>query len=249
MRWDGWWLNYSNLEQYALQVGVVVNRSSEEPPEPAIPTRTTLSYAVLGLLSLRPMNAYELVQGYGRSLGQVMSRSEAAIYAEPRRLEADGLVTHTEQARGRRTVPVYDITDAGRAELHTWLGSPPTFPQVDAEPALRVLFADQGDVAQLRATVVAFREEAITRALGLKAITEEYVGRTGPYQDRFPVVLISGRFVSDLFTTYVRWCDWALEAIDAWEQDTAGDGDWASPRFAEIAGSLGSLTRGGLPGT
>lgn len=188
------------------------------------------------------MNAYELVQGYRRSLGQVMSRSEAAIYAEPKRLEADGLVTHTEQARGRRTVPVYDITDAGRSELQTWLGSPPTFPQVDAEPALRVLFADQSDVARLRATVLAFREEAVTRALGLKAITEEYLGRTGPYQERSPVVLISGRFVSDLFTTYVRWCDWALDAIDAWEQAGDGDGTWATERFAEIADALGTLT-------
>ena len=213
--------------------------------------RTTLSYSVLGLLALRPMNAYDLVQGYTRSLGQVMSRSEAAIYAEPKRLEADGLVTSTDEVRGRRMVSIYAITDAGRAELRAWLATPTGFPQVDAEPALRVVFADQGDPEHLRATIVTFREQAMARAIGLHAIASEYRDGVGLYQGRALFAAMSGRFVTDLIVSYVRWCDWALEQLDAIDRGSKGGADGALTSataqaravgaFADIADLLGDV--------
>lgn len=178
--------------------------------------RTTLSYAVLGLLSLRSMGAYELVQGYARSLGQVMSRSEAAIYAEPKRLEAAGLVTHADERRGNRIVAVYSITDAGRDELRAWLARPTTFPEVDAEPVLRVVFADAARADEVRTTVTAFRAEVCTRLLGMHTIADEYRAGTGPYQQRAPLVALSGQFVVELMSAYLRWCDGVLAALDEW---------------------------------
>ena len=214
------------------------------PRTATIPQRTTLSYAVLGLLALRPMNAYELVQGYRRSLGLVMGRSDAAIYAEPKRLEADGLLTRAEQHRGQRVVSVYEITDAGRTELRSWLDAPPTFPLVDAEPVLRVVFADQGELDQLRRSIAAFREEALSRSFALRAIPAEYLRAAGPYQQRSPLVAMSGRFVVDLMTGYVRWCDWALDAIDAWREGRSRPEEWALAQFTEMAGELARLTEG-----
>lgn len=206
--------------------------------------RTTVSYAVLGLLSLRSMNAYELVQGYGRSLGIVMSRSDAAIYAEPKRLEADGLITHTDLPRGRRVVPVYSITDAGRDELRAWLGSPPAFPQVDAEPILRVVFANLEDLDQLRANIAAFRADAVARAIGFAAVGHEYQAQQGPYQHRSALVALSGRFVADLFDTYVRWCDWALDALDDWQRTDGSTEAWSAACFDDI---VATLTHPGAP--
>lgn len=208
-------------------------------------TRTTLSYAVLGLLSLRSMGAYELVQGYARSLGQVMSRSDAAIYAEPKRLESDGLVTHIDERRGNRIVPVYSITDAGRTELRAWLGRPPTFPHVDAEPAIRVVFADQGDIDQLRTTITSFREDVITRMLTMRTIADEYRDGAGPYQQRAPLVALSGQFVADLFTTYLRWCDWALTTLDEWGSlDGEAVGEPAVATIVAIGDAFDRLTGG-----
>ncbi len=197
---------------------------------------------MLGLLSLRPMSAYELVQGYGRSLGQIMSRSEAAIYAEPKRLEAAGLVSGTDEMRGQRVVAVYRITDAGLADLEAWRHRESAYPLVDAEPVLRVVFANQDDPRHLRTTLLTFREEALARAVALRAVADEYLGGAGPHQGRAPLVALSGRFVIDLVTTYVRWCDWALDALDAWD----GDGDarsWAVEAFATFATDLDALTR------
>lgn len=210
--------------------------------EAAIPARTTLSYSVLGMLSLRPMSAYELVGGYGRSLGHLMRRSEAAIYAEPRRLETDGLVSHADVQRGRRVVPIYAITDAGRDVLRSWLQSPTAFPQMDAEPAMRVVFADPHEAETLRATILAFREETLARMIGLRAIAAEYQSGAGPYPHRAPLVAMSGRFVADLFTTYLHWCEWALAWLDG---PNPLEGEAAHARaaqvFAQVNDALGRL--------
>lgn len=206
------------------------------------PTRGSLSYAVLGLLSLRPMSPYELVQGYGRSAGQVMPRSEAAIYAEPRRLEAAGLVTHADEARGRRVVPVYSITDAGRAELDAWLSDPNGFPQLEAEPVLRVVFADPLDPSPLRATINEFREGSLARLAVVRAMVAEYEQGSGPYQHRAPLVAMSGRFLVDLFATYLHWCDWALGAIESWPSEPETAEAWAAEVFAGMARHIDRVT-------
>jgi PadR family transcriptional regulator AphA len=211
-------------------------------------TRTTLSHAVLGLLSLRPMTAYELVQGYERSLGQIMSRSEAAIYAEPRRLEAAGLVAHQDQVRGRRVVAVYDITEAGRAALQDWLAHPEGFPMVDAEPVLRVAFADPSDPAPLRAIVSAFREATLARLAVSRAVVEEYRRGSGPYQHRATVVAMSGSFVVELFATYLRWCDRMLAGLDGWTDDGASAA-WAAGTIDEMARLIADLGVGSGSGS
>ncbi len=156
------------------------------------------------------------MQGYARSLGQVMSRSEAAIYAEPKRLEAAGLVSHTDARRGNRIVPVYSITEAGRDELRAWLGRQATFPEVDVEPVLRVVFAEADRPELVRATVTAFRDEVLARALGMRAIADEYRTGNGPYQQRAPMVALSGQFIVELLNAYLRWCDGVLATLDEW---------------------------------
>jgi DNA-binding PadR family transcriptional regulator len=84
----------------------------------------SLRYAVLGLLARRPSTGYELTRTFDRSLSTSWHARHSQIYPELAKLEAAGLIALVgEGARGSKT---YDITDAGRAELRTWL--------VDAEP-------------------------------------------------------------------------------------------------------------------
>ena len=51
------------------------------PPRP-----TTSTYAVLGLLAIRPWSAYELAQQATRSLRYAHPRSESHVYEEAKRL-------------------------------------------------------------------------------------------------------------------------------------------------------------------
>src|SRR6476646_1767123 len=85
----------------------------------------SLSHALLGLLAVAPASGYELTKEFERDLGRyAWQAGHTSIYPELGKLAARGLVhvTH-EGARGAKT---YDITQAGRGELRSWLLRPPS---------------------------------------------------------------------------------------------------------------------------
>ncbi|MDF2443544.1 MAG: hypothetical protein JWR01_1747 [Subtercola sp.] len=72
---------------------------------------------LLNLLDEQPRHGYELIQALSDRFGGTYSPSAGTIYPRLAKLEEDGLVTKTTD--GRKTV--YEITDAGRAELNARL--------------------------------------------------------------------------------------------------------------------------------
>jgi len=68
---------------------------------------------LLSLLADAPMHGYEVIQALEERFGGTYVPSAGTIYPRLAKLEEDGLVT--KQADGRKTV--YEITEAGRAEL------------------------------------------------------------------------------------------------------------------------------------
>jgi DNA-binding PadR family transcriptional regulator len=68
---------------------------------------------LLRLLADGPKHGYELIRSLQNLFHGLYAPSAGTIYPRLARLESDGLVTYT-AAGGRK---VYDITDAGRAEL------------------------------------------------------------------------------------------------------------------------------------
>jgi DNA-binding PadR family transcriptional regulator len=68
---------------------------------------------LLKLLDESPRHGYELIQALSERFGGTYAPSAGTIYPRLAKLEDEGLVTKT--ADGRKTV--YEITDAGRAEL------------------------------------------------------------------------------------------------------------------------------------
>ena len=73
----------------------------------------SLRLYLLSLLAERPRHGYELIQALSDRFGGTYSPSAGTIYPRLAKLEEEGLVTKT--AGDRKTV--YEITDAGRAEL------------------------------------------------------------------------------------------------------------------------------------
>jgi len=73
----------------------------------------SLRLYLLSLLAEQPRHGYELIQALSDRFGGTYSPSAGTIYPRLAKLEEEGLVTKA--ADGRKTV--YEITDAGRAEL------------------------------------------------------------------------------------------------------------------------------------
>ncbi|HZK58948.1 MAG TPA: PadR family transcriptional regulator [Cryobacterium sp.] len=80
---------------------------------PPVFAHGSLRLYLLSLLAEQPRHGYELIQALSDRFGGTYSPSAGTIYPRLAKLEEDGLVTKS--ADGRKTV--YEITDAGRAEL------------------------------------------------------------------------------------------------------------------------------------
>ena len=88
------------------------------------PSMTTTSYAILGLLAVKPWTTHELVQQVDRSLRRLWPRAQSKLYEEPKKLVAHGYAKATDDSVGRRRRTRYTITAKGRRALAAWLQEP-----------------------------------------------------------------------------------------------------------------------------
>ena len=71
---------------------------------------TTTSYAVLGLLAIKPWTTYELIQQLGRGVDRLWPRSRSKLFEEPKKLVAHGLAGASPSRLGKRPRTRYAIT-------------------------------------------------------------------------------------------------------------------------------------------
>jgi PadR family transcriptional regulator AphA len=193
---------------------------------------TTTSYAILGLLALRPWTTYELAQQMTRALGQFWPRAESNLYAEPKKLVALGLAAASPEAVGKRPRTVYTITPEGREALEAWMSTPPTGPTgptVEFEALVKVFFAEHGSKADLQAAIEGARAWAEERFVVSASIPREYLQGRGPFPERLPWLILAGTFLTELTLAVGRWAEWAAGVVDPWPDDVrAAEPDWGA---------------------
>lgn len=197
--------------------------------------RTTTSYAILGLLSVRSWTTYELAKQVTRSLNWFWPRAERKIYDEPKRLVADGLATATKGHTGLRPRTVYSITDKGRDALRQWLGEPSAPRTVEFEAMLKLFYADAGTLDQLSATLTAIRSESIQRLADLTAMSEHTLAGHTDFPHRVHLGALGTRLYLEQETAVIRWAEWAEQQISTWTA-TTDPGGWDAR--AAIAGLI-----------
>jgi DNA-binding PadR family transcriptional regulator len=190
-------------------------------PEPE-PELTTTSYALLGLLALKPWTTYELAQQMDRGLSSFWPRARSNLYAEPKRLVALGLAKATTQHVGRRPRTVYTITAAGRRSLATWLKTPGRAPSLEWEQLVQVFFADAGTKTDLLATLreVAAWSEQQNRFHRQRA--RAYLDGEGPFPERRAIQALTGAFLADFAAMVGTWATQAITDVAAWPDEVGG---------------------------
>jgi PadR family transcriptional regulator AphA len=185
------------------------------------PALTTTSYAVLGLLAIRPWSSYELTRQMDRSLGRFWPRAASKLYEEPKKLVAHGLASPSTVRNGRRSRTVYAITTQGRRALRDWLAEPSAGPALESEQLLKVFFADQGSKADLLATLSEISEWARSRCAESLAIGEQYLEGYGPFPERLAVLQFTSRFLTDFYILLDEWAAWAATIAKGWPEEPA----------------------------
>jgi len=98
-------------------------------------------YAILGMLSLRPMSGYDIRKTVQESIRYFWSESYGQIYPALKRLEAQKLVERARGAqKGRAGRQVYALTRTGRQELQEWLTRKPQMQPFRNELLLKLFF-------------------------------------------------------------------------------------------------------------
>jgi DNA-binding PadR family transcriptional regulator len=197
-----------------------------------MPRRTTTSYAILGLLSVRPWTTYELAKQVQRSLNWFWPRAERKLYDEPKNLVADGLATATAESTGKRPRTVYEITDLGRDALAGWLDEEPAPRSGEFEAMLKVFFGNAGTLDQLRTTLDRVAVEAQERLQALSGMAAGPVA----FPERSHLNALSLRLYLEQEEAVLRWAVWAREQLGQWVS-TTDPGTW------DVQGELASQAR------
>jgi PadR family transcriptional regulator AphA len=189
---------------------------------PAKPAVTTTTYAILGLLALRPWTAYELTRRMEKSLRYYWPRAQSKLYEEPKKLVTLGWAKAEAGATGDRRRTTYRITRRGRRMLEDWLLLPGAGPELEHEALLKVALSDRGDIAGLRANLEAVDREADAVFAVGQTLLREFLAGAPTFSDRMHVAVLVWRYLWDFAAMRRTWARWALARCKQWP-DAAGD--------------------------
>jgi DNA-binding PadR family transcriptional regulator len=210
---------------------------------------TTTSYAILGLLAIKPWTTHELVQQVDRSLRRIWPRAQSKLYEEPKKLVAHGYARATDDPVGRRRRTRYTITAKGRRTLAAWLQQPGDGPTLEFEQLVKIHFADTGTKTDILTNLEATRAWALEQNQENLATARAYLAGEGAFPQRAALNQLGGRFLTDFYLTVARWVQWATEVVEDWPDDV-GDApfDTAAAREAtQLAETVNTILESRIP--
>lgn len=177
-------------------------------------------FAVLGLLSIRPMSGYDLKQVIEASTRNFWNESYGQIYPVLKELTASGLTLREDQPReSGRERHVYSLTDQGRDELRRWLTSPVERQQVRNELLLKLFFGAEVPVEVSIEHVERFRarqERALKRYEEAEAAMNVRERPDDPNRKHWLITLSYGRHQAKAAIA------WSQETLDELRRHATG---------------------------
>jgi DNA-binding PadR family transcriptional regulator len=183
------------------------------------PAMTTTSYAILGLLAVKPWTTHELVRQVDRSMRRLWPRAQSKLYEEPKKLVAHGYARATDDPVGRRRRTRYTITAKGRRALAAWLREPGNGPVLEFEQLLKISFADSGSKADILANLDATRAWVLAENEENLATARAYLDGRGEFPQRAALNQLGGQFLTEFYAMVARWVVWASEVVGDWPDD------------------------------
>jgi len=168
---------------------------------------TSIQFAVLGMLKLRPMTGYEIKQAYQKGPANFMPISFGQIYPALAKLGKEKLVRQDKQPGSRGSIR-YFMTAKGEEAFGNWLSSPGD-PANHRELLLRLFFAAPAELAGLSESVQAFGEAEKAR-LAHYENTHKWLDDTHPNNPRLPVWKLVMEYGVLQSASRVRWAEGAL---------------------------------------
>lgn len=166
----------------------------------------TIKYAILGLLSWKPLSGYDLKKIFVDSEALYWSGNNNQIYRTLVQLLNDGMVTNTVQHQeSSPTKKIYNITDQGLSELKKWVLSMPEPPELRNTFLIQLAWADQLNNDELNTLLQKYEEEVQMQLL----MQEEKARRGNAAPKRTPREIYLWDMISiNIISTYENELNW-----------------------------------------
>lgn len=178
-----------------------------------------MAHVILGLLLIAPQSFYDLIKGFEKGVALFYSASSGSIKRALDTLLARGSIEVASVEPGGRGRKVYRVTEAGRAEWHTWMTQEPAGSDLETAALSRLYFLgllepdERGPVLHR----VTKRAEA-----ALAALTELDADLdTADFPEEYRDVFVHQRATLDYGIAAQRFMlDWFREHLDRHESRT-----------------------------
>src|SRR4051812_32754130 len=188
--------------------------------EAAKRNRSTTDYAVLGMLTLKPMSGYDIRATVAKSIAYFWTESYGQIYPTLKRLARERLVTRRSEKAGGRERHVYAITAEGREALAGWIALPAQPRPPRNELLFKLFFARQVSPAEAAAQVERFRAEQENAIARFRGVEQELYQRHANNPD-LAYWLITLRYGQLEAEALLRWSAEAGEILQELEAAAA----------------------------
>lgn len=147
----------------------------------------TIEYAILGLLSWRPLTGYDIKKMFAGSTALYWSGNNNQIYTTLIKLYKNELVSRRiEQQENSPPRKIYSITAKGKTELKEWLHSEPEAPQLKNTFLIQLAWADQLNTDELDALMGKYEDEMQTQLSMLQLqVRQNNISPSGTPRDAY----------------------------------------------------------------
>lgn len=171
----------------------------------------TTHFAILGLLRIKPMSAYELVKFSKESIGLFWNESYGHIHKSIKQLELEGFVSVVEEAETGRRKIVYGVTQQGCDQLDSWLALPPEESVMRNELLMKLFVSDERHIPQL----VTFLEEELEASERLTAMLAGIKASVPSRESKqVQLWLLTLDYGERYLRMTIEWCQHALESLN-----------------------------------
>ncbi len=106
-------------------------------------------YAILGILTIKPMSGYEIKKMIDSSIAHFWNESFGQLYPALSKMAEEELISVTSENVGSKPKNIYSITEKGITILREWLALSSDTEQVRVESLLKIFFGYNTDISVL----------------------------------------------------------------------------------------------------
>jgi PadR family transcriptional regulator, regulatory protein AphA len=178
----------------------------------------SLKHAILGFLSYKPMNGYDLKKAFDKSVRHFWPANQSQIYRTLSQMMDEGLLdVDVIEREDQLAMKIYQISENGKQELHHWLATPLPVRETREPFLLQVFFGGQLSDEEL---LVLLKHEVKTAEDDLEIYTQIHqasIGKAGQAGDprAFYLSMLSLDYGIRSSQAIIDWLNNAIEQIES----------------------------------